>query len=304
MTELHHHEPRRERHAASGTIHMKKLIIAILLIPVIAPQLFAWGEDGHRVTARIAESRLSEKARAGIRALLGERAITDKDVCLWPDMIRGQAAFKKKYPDNSTWHYIDIDIALADPDPLKLCRNDNCVLGAIERFKKVLKDPSVSEQERREALYFLVHFVGDLHQPLHCGCRHDDKGGNRVRVQYLDQIPMKGDRPLNLHWVWDENLVKAAEDGLSWEDYAKRLNDRIVAEDAAKWAAVGTKDWILESHAQTKKWVYAGIPDDWPLDGKPFPLDAGYVKRSKPAIEEQLQKAGVRLAKVLNEVFE
>src|SRR5260370_1022478 len=127
---------------------MKKLFVAILLIPVIAPRLFAWGEDGHRVTARIAESRLSEKARAGIRALLGERAITDKDVCLWPDMIRGQAAFKKKYPDNSTWHYIDIDIALADPDPVKLCRNDNCVLGAIERFKKVLKDRTARYQKR------------------------------------------------------------------------------------------------------------------------------------------------------------
>ena len=282
---------------------MKSLLIALLVIPVFAPRAWAWGEDGHRVTARIAETRLSDKAKAGIRELLGERAITDKDVCLWPDMIRGQAAFKGKYPDNATWHYIDIDITTADPDPVKICVNDNCVLGAIERFKKVLKDRTVGEQERREALYSLVHFVGDLHQPLHCGCRNDDKGGNRLRVQYLDQ-ELKGNRPLNLHWVWDENLVKAAEDGLGWEDYAKRLNDKIAAEDAATWSKTKTKDWILEAHGQVKKWVYQGIPNDWPLDDKPFQLDAEYVKRGKPVVEEQLQKAGVRLAKVLNEVFE
>ena len=255
---------------------MKTLLCgALLLAPSIA---FGWGEDGHRVAARIAEKHLTDKARAGIRELLGDRAITDKDVCLWPDMIRGQAAYQTKYPDNATWHYVDIDIGEANPDPDKNCVNGNCVLGAIERFKKVLKDRTVGEQERREALYFLVHFVGDLHQPLHCGCRNDDKGGNRLRVQYLDEKPKDGDRPLNLHWVWDHYLVKAAENGLGWEDYAARLNDRIAEADAKKWCSVGTKDWVLEAHGQTKKWVYSGIPNDWPLDDKAYPLDAEYVE--------------------------
>src|SRR5882672_2204086 len=139
---------------------MRTLTLSVfILLPAPA---FGWGEDGHRAVARIAEQHLTDKAKAAVRDLLGDRAITDKDVCLWPDMIRGQGAYKKKYPDNQTWHYINLDVADDKPDPVKACVNDNCTLGAIARFCKVVKDPAASLEDRREALYFIVHFVGDL----------------------------------------------------------------------------------------------------------------------------------------------
>jgi len=281
---------------------MRTLTLAFLIaLPLPA---FGWGEDGHRAVSRIAEYHLTDKAKAAIRDLLGDRAITDKDVCLWPDMIRGQNAFKTKYPDNQTWHYINLDIADPNPDPVKACVKNNCTLGAIERFCKVLKDPNVAAQERREALYFVVHFVEDLHQPLHCGSRNDDKGGNRVRAKYLDETPTTAYGPLNLHAVWDTNLVRTALNGLTWEDYAKRLNDKMSAANQTKWTSTGVADWIIEGHALAKKHAYYGIPNDWPLDGKPFSITPEYVKQATPVVELRIQQGGVRLAKVLNEVFE
>src|SRR5262249_40307135 len=236
--------------------------------------------------------------------LLGERAITDKDVCLWPDMIRGQAAFKKKYPDNQTWHYINLEVADEKPDPEKACVNDNCVLGAIAKFRKVVNDKIVPMQERREALYFVVHFVEDLHQPLHCGSRNDDKGGNRVKVSYLNEKPENTNRSFNLHGIWDTNLVKSAQNGLTWEDYAKRLNDKISDEDRASWVKSNVADWIVEGHGLAKKHAYFGIPSDWPLDNKEFAITDEYVKQALPVIERRIQQGGIRLAKVLNDIFE
>jgi hypothetical protein len=286
---------------------MRTLTLAVvILLPASA---FGWGEDGHRAVSRIAEMHLTDKAKAAIRDLLRDAdpkrdAITDPLVCLWPDMIRGQAAYKTKYPDNQTWHYINLDIADDKPDPVKACVNDNCTLGAIERFRKVVNDKNVPIQDRREALYFLVHFVGDLHQPLHCGSRNDDKGGNRVRVTYPGEKPTTDYGPLNLHWVWDSHLVKASMNGLTWEDYAKRLNDKIPAEDQAAWVQTGVADWIVEGHGLAKKHAYFGIPNDWPLDGKPFAITAEYVKQATPVVELRIQQGGIRLAKVLNNAFE
>ena len=276
-------------------------LLLLILIPVPA---FGWGEDGHRAIARIAELHLTDQARTAVRELIGDRAITDKDICLWPDMIRGQAAYKTKYPDNQTWHYINLEIADDKPDPVKACVDNNCVLGAIERFRKTMADKAKSLEDRREALYFVVHFVGDLHQPLHCGSRNDDKGGNRVRTTYLHEKPENPDRPLNLHWIWDTKLVMTAKNGLTWEDYAKRLNDKIDAEDQAKWTKTGVADWIVEGHGLAKKHAYFSIPADWPLDGKEFAITAEYVKQATPVVDLRIQQGGIRLAKVLNDAFE
>ena len=270
-----------------------------LLALAMPASAFGWGENGHIVTASIAERHLSEKAKAAIKELIGDRSIADKSICVWADMIRGSAMYRRKYPDNSTWHYINLEVKDEKPDPTAKEFNERNVLAAIEKFRKVVKDKSVPLEDRKEALFLLVHFVSDLHQPLHCGSRNDDKGGNRVMVLF----PGKGDAALRLHGVWDTEIVHEALGGLTAADYATRLNDRHTDEERKKAAAGEVKDWVLESHRLARDKVYADIPADWPLDGKAFELSRDYVKRGVPVVEQRLLQGGIRLAKLLNEVF-
>jgi hypothetical protein len=269
-----------------------------LLAFIVPTHVWAWGTEGHVVTARIAEAHLSDRAKAGIKELIGERSISDKDVCTWADAIRNSAMYKTKYPDNQTWHYINLDVTEVNPDPNAKQFGDRNVLAAIERFRKVLKDPKIEANERKEALFFLVHFIGDMHQPLHCGSRGDDKGGNRVMVSLPKNL-----KSLRLHGIWDTDLVRQAMNELTADDYASRLDNRLNDEERSKVIDGEVKDWVLESQKQSKEFAYAGIPGDWPLDGKAFEITEEYVKNALPVIEKQLQRGGLRLAKVLNEVF-
>jgi hypothetical protein len=285
----------------------RRSIPAALLLFLSATPAPAWWEDGHVVVARIAEAYLTPEARAGIKELLGEnregeRAISDVRICTWADLIRGSGELNVKYPKNDTWHYINIEfkVKAADYQPGD---DANDVVGAIERFKKVLKDPSAKKQDRKEALYFLVHFVGDLHQPLHCGHREDDRGGN---LQPVKSVRGKAEEKLNLHKVWDGHLVAAARGDLSVDDFTRRLGEEIKPEDRAAWAKGSAKDWAWESHEVCVARVYKFT------DGKELPkrdepavvlTDENYVKANVPYVREQLQKGGVRLAAVLNECF-
>ncbi len=276
-----------------------RIALAAVLWLILAPGIaLAWGEDGHVIIARLAESRLEEKARAGVRELIGNRSISEKNICIWADLIRNSAEYRRKYPYNQTWHYIDLDAAEEKPDPAAEKFGDRNVLAAIDRFRKVLKDRNAGAEARKEALSFLVHFIADMHQPLHCAARNDDKGGNRVAVLYPGEK-----EPKRLHGVWDVDLVRAAMGELGAADYAKRLDGKISDADGKSWSDGEPKDWALEGHALARKHVYAAIPNDWPLDGKAFALDAEYVKQAMPVVEKQLQRAGVRLAKVLNGAF-
>jgi hypothetical protein len=126
----------------------------------------------------------------------------------WADAVRSSAEFRRKYNRMAEWHYINIDVA-ADPDKLDLAKfrgDGNNVIDAVLQLREVLKDKAKPAQERREALYFICHFVEDLHQPLHCADREKDRGGNLVRVR----LPGDDGREYNLHAVWDTPLVEMA----------------------------------------------------------------------------------------------
>lgn len=277
---------------------MRLAIPAVLWLTVLPGIARAWGEDGHVIIARLAQSRLTEKAQAGVRDLIGDRSIADKNICTWADLIRNSAEYRRKYQFNQTWHYIDLDAAEEKPDPLAEKFGDRNVVAAIDRFRTVLKDRHADAVARKEALFFVVHFVADMHQPLHCAARNDDKGGNRLLVLYPGNT-----EPKRLHGIWDTVLVRAAMGELSAADYAKRLDGKIADADRKAWCEGQPKDWALEGHALARKHVYAAIPTDWPLDGKAFVIDAEYIKQATPVVERQLQRAGVRLAKILNEAF-
>ena len=274
-------------------IRFSSSFLAVLLYATTAS---AWWEDGHVIVAKVAENYLTPESRKGINALLGEnregeRAISDVRICTWADLIRSSGELNRKYPKNDTWHYVNIELQ-AKRDDFKPDPNNNDVVGAIERFKKVLKDPKAAKQDRKEALLFVVHFVGDMHQPLHTGNREDDRGGN---LQPIKSVLGKPEEKLNLHKVWDGHLVNAVKGDLNNDDFVKRLLGEIKEEDRAKWSKGEVKQWAWESHTIVVEHVYQFS------DGKAFPkrdvltvalTDDNYMKANAPIVHEQMKKGG------------
>jgi len=168
------------------------LLPLLLIVPLPA---YAWGPEGHEVIARIAADNLSPAAHLRISQLLGGDApalmVLDSN---WADEIRADR------PETTNWHFVNIEIGSKGYNAGRDCARDDCVVAQIGRDAAILRDPKTSHAAKLDALRFLIHFVGDLHQPLHAADRHD-KGGNNL-------IVLLGKRRTNLHHVWDEELVK------------------------------------------------------------------------------------------------
>ncbi len=141
------------------------------------------------------------------------------------------------------WHYINIPLAESKIDLARECPNGVCVIAKTQGFLAVLKDPSADLAKKAEALKFVIHFVGDMHQPLHCE-DDGDKGGNTRHVIFDGQ-------PDNLHWIWDTGLLDHIN--RNPEALAAELESHITAEDRTEWAKSSIEDWVLEGHrlAQT-----------------------------------------------------
>ena len=178
----------------------KLLLAAIALVVAPATQALAWGTEGHRVVAEIAEQYLEPETVRQVRELLTiENATSLANVSTWADQVRPQRRA------TGPWHYVDIQIGDAAYDAGRDCPDSNCVVAKIDEFVKVLADRNASSGARLEALKFVVHFVGDLHQPFHTTDNHD-RGGNEILVVF-------GGRKTNLHAVWDTGLLAPAIQG-------------------------------------------------------------------------------------------
>jgi hypothetical protein len=280
-----------------------RTLTALAFVFVQAEPTHAWWEEGHVALCKIAEPHLTPAARTAITELLGDMPISDPHVCLWADQLRTTSEYDKKYPHHPTWHYINLDVQLKSDD-FKPDASGDQVIGAIEHFQKVLSDPCVSKGDRKEALMFVVHFVGDLHQPLHCLHRNDDRGGN---LQPIKSVLGVAEDKLNLHKVWDGHLVKSDRGDLTVPDYAKRLADEITTADKEAWQKGCPRDWAWEVHLVGVKSVYL-FADGTTLPKPSEPAaelgEENYFKVNRPVVHEQLKKAGIRLAKVLNDCFE
>lgn len=275
-------------------------MVAAIFLGVVPSIAQAWGNEGHEIVGRIATARLSEKAAAEVRSLIGSANLGDDDICNWADAI------KLERPETKPWHYVDIPVDGENHpgafDPARDCKDGQCVIEQLNHFAAVLKDAKAPRPDRIDALKFVVHFVGDLHQPLHCADRpygsQDDHGGNAVHVT------IAGSRqPWNLHSVWDFYLVQSLLGQTSVADYSAALNARITPAQSADWLT--SKDpvsWANEGNAIAAKVVYNSIPAQ-PATGKPLALDEKYIAAGKSTVEEQLAKAGVRLAQLLNDTF-
>lgn len=255
------------------------LFFVLFFLP---PSLYAWGEKGHRLIAAIAERRLDPGARKEIGALLGDERLVS--VAGWADRIR------EARPETGHWHFVNIPFGGARYDAKRDCalpKKGDCVIGAVERFRRVLSDRNRPADERAEALRFLVHFIGDLHQPLHTSGRND-QGGNDLPVIFFGET-----RHLfgswNLHAVWDSGLIERT--GLDERGYLATLERWIAARALSDLQKGGVADWAMEAHR-----AVAGayqIPKDRALSDR-------YYEKNLPVVNELLAKAGVRLAKVLN----
>ncbi|MGB6451616.1 MAG: S1/P1 nuclease [Steroidobacteraceae bacterium] len=265
---------------------------------------WAWGTQGHRTIGAIADRLLSPRAHAAVDSLLqgdldrsGERShrTTLEEVSTWADEIRGTPAA------HSTWHYDDIPVC-GKARRAEYCPNGQCNTTQLKRMLTIVSDTRATHQERNEALKWVVHLVGDIHQPLHAA-DNDDRGGNDVAVVLAG---VRTRRRMDLHGVWDNQLVRLALQTRN----TRRPPDDIdaLAAEAARLVRLrgqGTPDsWALESNRLARDVAYH-YPQ-FACDAVPtgiVVLDAGYQRAAEIVVREQLLLAGGRLAGLLNRTF-
>ena len=260
-----------------STLALAAAVTAASLAPAPA---HAWGAQGHRLVAFLAWGDMSAPARAEAERLLAlEPGATLPGISTWADELRGTD------PDlgrrSAPWHYVNIGEDGCHYHAADACPDGDCVVGAIQEQSRILADHSRPGPERLQALKFVVHFVGDVHQPLHAGYGHD-KGGNTF------QVNMDG-KGSNLHRLWDSGLLNTR--GLVDDEYQARLgllplvvHDRPALPPAApQWAEQSCSVAVSE-----------GFYPDGPQVG------AQYVERWRPVAEEQLRRAGIELARLLD----
>ncbi|MFC3053505.1 S1/P1 nuclease [Kordiimonas pumila] len=240
--------------------------------------LQAYGPTGHRVIAAIAEKHLTPQARTAVDAILGDTFMAE--AAFWPDEM-------KSSPDpfwrteSYTYHFINFPDGVTYEESEKNPAGD--AYTALEKYTAVLKDTTAAQEERYKALAFVLHIVGDLHQPLHAG-RAEDWGGNKIQVVWFEEMT-------NLHMVWDEHLIDHKK--LSYSEWTAFLDKKITPEEIAVWQNSTPLTWVHE---------LAAMRGDIYANGKGI-LSWDYVYQNTPLLKSQLSKGGIRLAGYLNAIF-
>lgn len=285
-------------------------VLAGLLLPRPA---HAWGDEGHRIVALIAEHYMTPAARTRVEALLASDSTgltSDTSIATeatWADRYRDsdRNEARLRYEQTYRWHFIDLD--LQQPDFNEACFSHpplppeapasagparDCIVDKIDQFRVELASPDTAVAERRIALQFLLHLIGDVHQPLHA-CTDHDHGGNQTRVM------ARGERTRSLHAYWDVELVQRL--GTAADPVAQSLVGRIRPEDIAAWSRGRPTDWALESHEVARSIAYGRLPHRR-TQGR-YRLSDSYLSAATEAAATQLSRAGVRLALVLNQAL-
>lgn len=272
-----------------------------LLLAAAPGSAHAWGEDGHRLIARLAYERLSPSVRAEIDRLIAADAADPSPGCpitsveslsTWSDCVRGIRA----YANQSPWHYDNIPICNARAFS---CADGNCATAAIARAERTLRNRRADDQARVRALARLVHIVGDIHQPLHAA-DNGDRGGNSDRVEFRAALPDGLDRPSNLHSAWDTALVATS---LPADNATARAEvAALVDANRRQWARGGAADWARQSNRIAAAFIYARWPERLACGTAaraPIVIDDVYVADARPVVRQQLARAVARLTLVL-----
>ncbi|RDV25680.1 S1/P1 Nuclease [Alteromonas aestuariivivens] len=252
--------------------------MTILTCLVISLPSLAWGPTGHRVSGAIAEQYLSPQAKMAISELLPNESLAEAST--YADEMRSDpSVFWQKTA--SPYHYVTVPQGKTYAQVGAPEQGD--AVFALNQFTAIVKDPSASREQKQLALRFIVHIIGDLHQPLHAG-NGSDRGGNDVKVRFFWQDS-------NLHRVWDSQLIDHRQ--LSYTEWTDWLAGKITPEQARAWQVTDPEVWIAES-TRLRDGLY-------PQDANNMAYD--YVYEHIDSVKLRLQQAGVRLAAYLNEVF-
>jgi hypothetical protein len=309
------------------------LFLAVVSWPAPA---HAWGCEGHQVVALLAEKHLNPRALEMVKRILADGPVDPAlnrycketaidamtDASTWPDDIRSQR------PETAPWHYVDIPLGTKRREVEKFCDpKEGCVTSAIRDELALLRSSTADRQKRADALRFLIHFVGDIHQPLH-GATNNDEGGNCVPLAFFDTPPQLRNPQTesyapNLHGVWDTNILARATAGKNIEQVAADL-DQSFSKQIARWQK-GKADldaWAWESYELAAKDVYGKLPaptaaetpqpvkscaDDNHVSARMLKLnehlEQPYQDIAAPIVRQRVAQAGARLAMLLNQLW-
>ena len=275
-------------------------LIALVVIVLGSANLFGWSAEGHETVANIAQQLLTASGQfAPVQAILGNLTLAQISVC--PDELRAfqsdgtamdaacTSVFTTPNPPTGTsgWHFIDIPVSLTSPthsDVVTAC-GSACVVTEITAWENILADTTQTKAERLQALSFVVHFIGDVHQPLHSATRGSDAGGN------AENVKIDGGTT-SLHHAWDFNLVNDINSDPA--ALASNLSPEIASAQAE--AQTTPEAWSIQAWGFAKNIAYAGIPTSTTTTTT---LSATYISNAEPVVRQQLARAGVRLAQAL-----
>jgi hypothetical protein len=258
----------------------KYLMAAVLVL--FSFSLLSWGVTGHRTIGKIAENHLTAKAKMEISALIGDTSLAQ--ISTYADEIRS----KPEYRSTGAWHFINLPLGLSYHDfkkQVKALGVEN-VYNELQKLEVQLKDPKATKEQKVFALKFIVHLVGDLHQPMHVS-RESDQGGNKIQVTY-------DGKGTNLHSLWDTRLLEHQK--LGYDELAAKY-DVISNRKMKAWKRTPLIKWVYESY-QASSILYGELENR--KDNK---IDEAYYNEHIPMVELRIQQAGIRLAGVLNRIY-
>lgn len=281
---------------------IRYLLTALALLFASAPASAYW-EYGHETVGAVALANVKPATRVKVQRLLAQGRLMNTPECptatieqasYWADCVKPlkDAKGTNRFGYAYAWHYQNVNVC--QPFDLTVaCKDGNCVSAQIEREVAVLRSRTASPEARVEAFLFLVHFVGDLHQPMHAGDKAD-RGGNDIKAAYGVYAPER----FGLHQVWDGPLAERAI------STPPRLIRRYAAAQRRRLAAGSVTDWSRESWQVSRDTVYGGaLGGDACVPSRPVVLDDATVAKAVPVMRDQIVKGGLRLAKLLDEAL-
>ena len=256
---------------------MKRYIIIVVALLSYLPS-FGWGQKGHDVVAYIAECNLTPEAYQKVVKKLGNHSLVY--YANWLD----NASYSDQYRYTKSWHYANVDEGYTYDTMPKNEKGD--VVTAINGIIAEIKSGKLSAEQENVRLRMLIHLVGDIHCPMHAG-HLSDRGGNGVIVKFFN-------KDTKLHSLWDTALVEAAHKW-SYTEWEQQLNRHCTAEQKQKLAQGEAVDWLNESHAIATE-IYKATPEK-------SKVSYDYIAYYAPVIEKRLLSGGLRLARILNELY-
>ncbi|MES2417836.1 MAG: S1/P1 nuclease [Bacteroidota bacterium] len=258
----------------------KKIVIVFVLayLPFTAG---AWGVLGHRIVGEIADFYLNAKARKAVQQILGSESLPM--AANWGDFIKSDTSYNYL----SNWHYVNLPANLSKEATFSFLEQETGanIYNKTNEMIEVLKNANSTSDQKKLALRMLIHLMGDMHQPMHTA-RKEDLGGNKVQLTWFGEKS-------NLHRVWDESLIDFQQ--LSFTEYAKAIN-HTTKQQVNDWQQASLKDCVFESYQICNRIYATGVKND---DRLSYRYNFDWIN----TVNEQLLKGGVRLAKVLNDIY-